>query len=263
LLAANAAMASTPSAANSTVPANANMVGYSVNPNPGPNGAIRSGINGTFYIDGVDAPIPINVRDINNLPVNNSQVVLDFTLCHNLQLCSDQLQLDGQGNPIVVNCAANTVSGYTDINGDLVLSVGGHANNGATTPYNGDTDPNNGLACSGCLKIYADNVDLTPGGPKPVGTYDQDGSFGVGPSDQASFLGDEFGVLTPVPGGYTPRNPDRSDFDASCVVLPSDEALYLQVLFGTLFANVPLSFTNCGTATLPSPDIPHCANAIP
>jgi hypothetical protein len=235
------------------------MVGYSTNPNPGPNVAIRSGINGTFYIDGVDAPVAINVRDINNLPVNNSEVVLDFTLCHNLQLCSDQLQLDGQGNPFVVNCAANTVTGYTDASGDLTLSIGGHGNNGATGLFNGDTDPNSGLACAGCLKIYADNVDLTPGGPLGVGSYDQDGAPGVTPSDQASFLGDQNGVLN----GYVPRDPDRSDFDGTCVVIPSDQSLYMQVLYGTLFANVPLSSTNCGTNAVPSPDITHCPNPIP
>jgi len=252
LLAANAAMASTPSAANSDVPDHINWIGYTLG-GPGPN--LKAG-NGTFgggyLVDQIDAPFTITVRDLNNLPVNNAFVVIDFSACSGLQLCSDQDQAG-----IVAVCDGQ-VRGFTGPAGTLTLSVGGHANNTGPPPLSGDTDPNNGLnGAPGCATVSADGVPIAGGASgQPsmiVSAYDHDGN-GVSPPDQACYLGDYFGVRN----GNIGRDPHRSDYDGSGVVGPADQSLYLGVYFGTNNGNIALSDQNCGTLAV----VPECA-AIP
>jgi hypothetical protein len=247
LLAANVAMASTPSPANSECPGNISLIGYSGGSSP--NLSIGNGTNAGYLIDPIDAPFTITVRDLNNQPVNNAFVIVDFGTCSGMQLCSDQAQAG-----ITAVCNLNQVRGFTGPGGTLTLSVGGHANNTGTGNPSGDTDPNDGLSGAGCASIFADNQTLRSN--IIVAAYDQDGN-GVSPPDMSCFLGDEFGVNN----GFVGRDPDRSNFDGSLIppmVSPSDQSLYLGVYFGTNNGNVALSDQNCGTLNI----VPECA-AIP
>src|ERR1043165_2557670 len=101
ILAASAAMASTPSAANSSCPAHINLVGS---------------LGGVIDSYAGNAQFTITVRDLNNLPVNNSFVVIDFSACHGMQLCSDQLQAG-----ITAVCGFQQVRGFTGPGGTLTL----------------------------------------------------------------------------------------------------------------------------------------------
>jgi len=225
ILAANAAMASTPSAANSSCPAHINLVGS---------------LTGAIDNDPNFAQFTITVRDLNNLPVNNSFVIIDFSACHGMQICSDQLQAG-----ITAVCGFQQVRGFTSPGGTLTLSVGGHANNTGTGNPSGDTDPNDGLAGAGCATIQADGTPLKSA--ITVASFDENGG-GLIPSDQSCYLGDFFGVNN----GNIGRNPDRSDFDNSHTVIPSDQAIYLFMFFAGKSAD------NCGTGGT----VPQCA-AIP
>jgi hypothetical protein len=227
LLAANAAMASTPSAANSICPGNINWIGYKPG-GPGPNAVKGNGtLGGGYIIDGVNAPFTITVNDLNNLPVNNSFVVIDFSLCDGLQLCSDQDQAG------IVAVCDNQVRGFTGPGGTLTLSIGGHANNTGSGNPSGDSSPYSGLNGAGCASISADGVPLAAN--IQVATFDQNGG-GVFPSDQSCYLGDYFRVNN----GDDGQSPDRSDYDASGTLLPSDQAIYLAVYFSLE------SLDNCG-----------------
>jgi hypothetical protein len=210
LLAASAASASTPSAANSVVPGAIQLVGN------------NSGVK-----DVVDANFTIIVRDLNNLPVNNSFVIIDFATCHNLNICSDQMQAG-----ITAVCPSQ-VRGFTGPAGTLSLSITGHANNSG-----GDTSPTNGNSGSGCATVEADGTPLKAN--IRVATYDQDGN-GVAGADLAAWLGDNFGIAH----AFVPQHPDRSDYDGSGGVGGADLALWLSVNFGVLNGFVPASINNC------------------
>jgi hypothetical protein len=229
MLAASAAMASTPSAANSTTPNHINLVGST-------GGVIDPDVNFSKFT--------ITVRDLNNLPVNNSFVIIDFSSCSGMQLCSDQLQAG-----ITAVCGFQQVRGFTGAGGTLTLAVGGHANNTGSGNPSGDTDPNDGFnnpsVQPGCASIEADGTPLKSG--ITVASFDHNGG-GIIPSDQACYLGDYFGVNS----GGTGRELHRSDYDNSGTVIPSDQSIYLFMYFSSN------STDNCGTGG----SVPQCA-AIP
>jgi hypothetical protein len=189
LLAASAAFASVPSPANSITPPCVSLVGD----------------NGSGVIDPAGS-FTVTVRDLANLPINNSLVVVDFSGCSGLQICTTALA------GLTVDCGTQTVRGFTGVGGTITMKIGGHANNsgGNQAPF--------GSYNSG--KIFADGVLL---GSPSVSAYDHDGG-GMGPADLSAWLGDFFGG----------NDPSRSDYDCSGPPLgPADLSAWLTVFFAS------------------------------
>ena len=126
MLVAAAAMAGVPSPINSTKPSYIDVVGTNAGtPDPW----------GTFTIV---------VRDLGSNPIANSQVVLDFLACTDMDLCSAVVA--GQ----TVDCPTMTVRGFTDALGSITFTVLGAARNtGAAAGPGG-----------GCVNVLADGVSL-------------------------------------------------------------------------------------------------------
>ena len=59
----------------------------------------------------------ITIRDFNNVPIENSSVVVDFSNC-DIQLCVDQKDPD-----VIVDCVSMTVRKLTDVNGVACFRV--------------------------------------------------------------------------------------------------------------------------------------------
>src|SRR5882672_10668538 len=140
LFAASAAMASVPSPANSTCPTCFALVGS--------NGGVIDPI-GEFCV---------TVRDLANFPINNSLVVVDLSDCSGLVLCNNN------ESGFVVDCATQTVRGFTGPGGVICFRIKGYANNSG-----GNSLPKNP---ANCAKIYADGVLLCS---PSVACYDMDG----------------------------------------------------------------------------------------
>ncbi len=162
LVAASAAMAGIPSAANCTVPAFIKVVGTKVGvPDP----------RGTFSI---------TVRDIGNFPVVGSNVVLNFAACTDTRLCSGTN----------VTCAAPArVTGITNGSGVVTFTVvGGGLHPGGV--FAG--------AAAGCVTILADSYVI---GNATANVYDLNGALGgakngVAVTDMPLFLADWAGSAT-------------------------------------------------------------------
>jgi len=201
LMIAGVAMASVPSPANSVCPPCLSLVG---------NSAGITDPAGNFTV---------TVRDLANIPINNSLVVVDFSGCSGVVICTAQPGL-------TADCGTQTVRGFTGVGGTITMAIAGHGNNtGDTPPYN----------APGCAKIYADGVLLCS---VSVSIYDHDGN-GLGPSDLAAFLGDFFG-----------SQPLRSDYDCTGDLGPADLAQWLAVFFATTGgngspSNCPATSTQC------------------
>ncbi len=189
LLIAGAAMASVPTPGNCVVPPCIAMVGN----------------NGAGLVDGA-GNFTITVRDNNNVPINNSLVVVDLSGCIGGDwICA------AQNVGLSADNATKTVRGFTNGVGVIVMAIGGHGTNlGNTPPYHAE----------GCVKVYADGVLITPAGTN-LRVYDQDGN-GLGPGDLSAFLGDFFG-----------SQPLRDDYDCSGNMGPNDLSTWLSVFFST------------------------------
>jgi len=199
LMIAGVAMASVPSPANSHVPACISLVG---------NNAGVTDPAGNFTV---------TVHDLTNAPINNSLVVVDFSGCSGVTLCTTQPGLTS-------DCATQTVRGFTNGLGQITMAIAGHGNNptGNLPPFN----------AANCGKIYADGVLL---GSCSVSMFDQDGN-GVSGADLSAFLGDFFG------GG----NPTRSDYDCTGTVTGADLSVWLGVFFASGSpSNCPGSGAQC------------------
>ncbi len=187
LLAASAAMASVPSPANSDKPSCFGLVG-----------------SNTGTIDPA-GEFCVTVRDLANLPINNSLVVVDLSGCSGLYIC------DNNEMGLTVDCGTQTVRGFTGAGGVICFRIKGYANNG---PF-GDTSPVNPFNCA---KIYADGVLLNS---PSVYAYDHDGN-GLLINDLSPQLGDFFGASNPA---------SRSDINCDGANLPNDWSLFLDVYF--------------------------------
>ena len=152
LLAASAAMAGVPSAANSTVPACISIVGSA---------AGVPDVLGTFSI---------TVRDLANNPLSGASVVIDLSNCGDLALCEDQLDANA-----LVTCGAKTTRKFTDGLGQVTFIVLG----------GGNGTPASTLLGGG--RIFANGTLI---GSPTVSAYNLDGVLGIGGSDLALFLGD-------------------------------------------------------------------------
>ena len=189
LLAASAAMAAVPSPANSTCPPCINL----------------SGTNGTVA-DGSLA-FSVTVRDLANVPINNSLVVVDLSACSGLQICDNQ-------PGYTVDCSTQTVRGFTGPGGVISFKIIGHAN---TTCDNAPRSAYNSA------KIFADGVLLCS---PTAHAFDLNGG-GLGPADLSAWLCDFFG----------PNNPSRSDYDCSGTLGPADLSAWLGTFFGSGSSN--------------------------
>jgi hypothetical protein len=197
LLAASAAMAAVPSPANSTCPPCVNLGGSS-------GGAADPAVS-----------VTVTVRDLANVPINNSLVVLDLSSCSGLQLCDNQ-------PGFTVDCATQTVRGFTGPGGTISFKVIGHANSPC------DAAPRNPYNCG---KIFADGVLLCS---PSVHAFDLNGG-GVTASDLSSWLCDFFG----------PNNPSRSDYNCSGSVDAADLSSWLVNFFGAGGASGCIGGTQC------------------
>jgi len=153
LLAATAAMAGVPSAANSTVPPCISLVGSS---------AGLADASGTFSV---------TVRDLANNPLNGASVVVDLSGCTDIAICDDQLDVDA-----LVNCAAKTTRKFTDALGNVSFTVLGGSNGAG-----------NATTLLGGAKIYANGTQI---GSPTAAAYDLDGQLGLGANDLSAFLTD-------------------------------------------------------------------------
>jgi hypothetical protein len=185
LLVAGAAMAGVPSAGTSLQPTPSliKLVGHTVSPDPKGN-------------------ITYTINDASNNPVPGSVVILNFSACTDVRLCSSD-----QGAGISVNCAAKSITGVTNATGQITFSVVGTSGTGAAT-------------FGSCVGVTADGVVLTN---LKAATADYDGLSGVNPLDVSQCYAD---VLAGT-------NRSRSDFDGNGLVNPLDvSALYGIVLGG-------------------------------
>ena len=153
LLAASAAMAGVPSAANSTTPACISLVGS------------LSGVP-----DGA-GQFTVTVRDLANNPLNGASVVIDLSGCADLNICNDQLDANA-----TVNCGAKTTRKFTNGLGSVSFIVLGGSNGAgnATTLLNGG-------------RVFANGTLI---GSPTVSAFDLDGSAGVGANDLSAWLTD-------------------------------------------------------------------------
>jgi hypothetical protein len=197
LLAASAAMAAVPSPANSTSPTCINLVGTAA-------GVVDAAGN-----------FSVTVRDLANVPINNSLVVVDFSGCSGLQICDTQ-------PGYTVDCATQTVRGFSGPGGVITFKIAGHANTVC------DAAPRNAYNCA---KIFADGVLLSS---PSAHAFDLNGA-GVAPSDLSAWLCDFFG----------PNSPSRSDYNCSGGTDPADLSVWLVNFFGSGGASGCIGGTQC------------------
>jgi hypothetical protein len=60
----------------------------------------------------------VTARDFNNVPITNTPILIDFSPCGDVQLCTDQ-----KDPGVVVDCVAQTVRKLTDANGVACFRV--------------------------------------------------------------------------------------------------------------------------------------------
>jgi hypothetical protein len=187
LVAATSATAGIPSAANCDVPTYIKIVGTALTvPDPA----------GTFSIV---------VRDIGNFPVANSNVILDFTGCTDMELCE------------IGSLVCRQVSGTTDALGVVTFTIVGAAKHPGGTGW--------ATPGPGCISITADTYPI---GVASANNYDLNGALGgsgngVGITDLPLWLQDWNGGA----GTYKPR----SDYNQNGAVAITDLPPWL-VLWG-------------------------------
>ena len=183
LLASRASASSIPSVVNSTLPTAIRLVGT--------NGTAPDAVAGQFTMV---------LRLASNDPIDNAHVIIDFSQCPDMELCTDQLDANA-----TVNCAAKTVQKFTNVSGQVQFVILGHSH--------GAADASMALERA---RMYGNGVFL---GTPTVSAFDLDGTAGVGANDLSTWLRD-FG---------SGLNPTRSDYDASGAVTANDLALWIQV----------------------------------
>lgn len=173
------------------------------------------GRNGQGAVD-PGHPFTVALRGFAGDPFAGGSVILDFSNCPDLRICTDQ------GDPnILVDCLGHSVRGISDNNGELTFRVVGSAVNIGASP--GSTGPS--------LDVYADGVFLRK---VRVAALDQVGNDGLDPNDHASWLADFF---SGVP--YA-----RSDYDGDGDLDPNDLSRWLATFFSGSSA-LPGGAPNC------------------
>ena len=167
---------------------------------------------GWIYVVGHDGTVGdargefcIIVRDFNNVPIENSSAVLDFSGC-DIQLCIDQLDPD-----VIVDCVSQTVRKLTDLGGKACFRVIGKSRSG--------------LGCGGqpprCVQIFADGVFLCSLSAPTFDLVNNPDGSGVGAEDLAAWLSAYF----------CGSNPVRADYLCDGAVGATDLARWLTVYF--------------------------------
>jgi len=152
----------------------------------------------------------VTVRDLANQPVAGASIVIDFSACTELRLCSDP-----HDPGVTVNCAARTVQSLTDAAGVARFRVTGWS---VATPGSPGSPYHS-------AKIFADGVLL---GSPSVQLYDLDRN-GLGAPDLSNWLADFF----------SGNNAARDDYDCSGSLGPPDLSAWLKAYFASG------SSTNC------------------
>jgi len=143
------------------------------------------------------------VRDFNNVPHQNREVVLDFSHCSDIRLSADQ------GDPnVTVDCAGRSLRKVSDVNGEATFRVSGSATNFGGTQG----------AIGPCLDVSAAGVFFKS---VRVATLDQDGLSGVDSEDLSLFLADYF----------SGQNFARSDYNGDGTLDGNDLSLWLAAFF--------------------------------
>jgi hypothetical protein len=143
------------------------------------------------------------VKDFNNVPELDYDVVIDFSSCPDLRICADQSDPN-----VVVDCVAHTLSAPQDQNGRATFRVLGFATNTGASP--GSIGP--------CVEVFAGGVFL---GSVRVAAFDQNGITGVDGQDLSLFLKDYF----------SGQSFARSDYDGSGTLDGNDLSLWLAAFF--------------------------------
>jgi hypothetical protein len=143
------------------------------------------------------------VRDFNNVPEQNMEVVLDFSQCPDIRLAADQVDPH-----VTVDCAARSIGKLSGVNGEATFRVIGSAANLGASP--GSIGP--------CLSVYANGVFLKT---VRVAALDQNGVGGADSGDLALFLTDYFSGQPFA----------RSDYDGSGTLGGNDLSLWLAAFF--------------------------------
>jgi hypothetical protein len=142
------------------------------------------------------------VRDRNNVPMLNEEVVLDFSGCPDIKLAADQLDPS-----VSVDCLAHTLGKLSDVNGRATFLVIGSAANLGASPG----------AIGPALDVYAEGIFVNA---VRVAALDQNGG-GVSGEDLSLLLTDYFSGQAFA----------RSDYDGSGVLDGNDLSLWLAAFF--------------------------------
>jgi len=148
----------------------------------------------------------VTVRDFNNVPIENSSVVLDFSNC-DIQLCIDQHDPD-----VLVDCISQTVRKLTNVNGVACFRVVGKRRTG----FGCTIKPAN------CAEVFADGVFLC-NAFSPTFDLINENNTGVSGLDFSEFLHLFFDC-----GVYI----SAIDYNCNGVVDGNDFSQFLGVFFG-------------------------------
>jgi hypothetical protein len=140
------------------------------------------------------------VRDGVGNPVNGASVVLDFSLCPDVTICSDQLDPNA-----LINCVNKTVRKFTGVDGSVRITIVG-----------GSTGAGGASTIGGRVRIFANGTLMSS---PSVAVYDLDGQSGVGAGDLSVWLAD-------FAGGQPWA---RSDYDGDGSIGAGDLAAWLGV----------------------------------
>jgi len=143
------------------------------------------------------------VRDFNNVPHQNRDVLLDFSHCSDIRLSADQ-----QDPNVTVDCAGRSLHKVSDANGEATFRVIGFATHLGGTQ--GTIGP--------CLEVSAAGVFFKT---VRVAALDQNGLSGVDGDDLSLFLADYFSGQAFA----------RSDYDGNGALDGNDLSLWLAAFF--------------------------------
>jgi hypothetical protein len=137
----------------------------------------------------------ISVTDIAGNPIQNSAIVLDFSGCTDIAICT------AGGSPgVTVDCPNHRILATTDAYGLVTLIVAGGGSGHQP--------------CSAvpCMRVLVDNILMSDGINHPVDVVsitDEDGTGGIGAADLSRLISDSFSATYCA----------RSDFDhaVACV----------------------------------------------
>jgi hypothetical protein len=140
------------------------------------------------------------VRDRAGNPINGASVVVDFSLCPDVTICSDQLDPN-----TLINCGNKTVRKFTEVDGSVKITIVG-----------GSTGAGGASTIGGGARIFANGTLLSS---PSVAVYDLDGQSGVSAGDLSAWLAD-----------FASGQPwARSDYDGDGSISAGDLAAWLGV----------------------------------